>query len=358
MSAVGVIDNSAHAASDRENTEQGMIRVQSPEPGAKVYIDSKLIGRAPVTEYLDAGTYTVRVAVDHYDPFVRRIKVTTGSSREITAELTPGGGTVEIQVDPKGARLMMNGKDEWPLPVRLRDLKEGEYEFEITANGFEPATGTFTFKKGRNLLVFPDLRSSEGIVQISSRPADADVLLNGEFVGRTPLILDDVSAGKHVVELDLPGFATVFRRFDTSDGSKGEVEVRMPKKGAKLKVKTGDSDAIILLQGAVIGEGKKVKIKRLERGRYNIEVRAPNRKTLDSQVKVPLTGSAIYKVKLADEATRDTTRLLQLKPFYQRWTFWTIMGISGAGTGIIGTVVYNASLPDPVADGDVLVTFP
>ena len=41
----------------------------------------------------------------------------------------------------------------------------------------------------------------------------------------------------------------VFRRIDTSDGSKGEVEARLPKSGATLGLRTGNPDSTLKVKG-------------------------------------------------------------------------------------------------------------
>ena len=53
--------------------------------------------------------------------------------------------------------------------------------------------------------------SGQGSMQVVSRPAGAQVILDGRAVGRTPLSID-VPDGAHDIRLDLPGF----RRWETS----------------------------------------------------------------------------------------------------------------------------------------------
>ena len=43
---------------------------------------------------------------------------------------------------------------------------------------------------------------------VESRPRAARVVLNGKEVGRTPLVLPEVSAGSHVVRLEMDGYRT------------------------------------------------------------------------------------------------------------------------------------------------------
>lgn len=39
-----------------------------------------------------------------------------------------------------------------------------------------------------------------------SRPAGADVVLDGRVIGRTPLVVSDVRSGSHEVRIQLGGF--------------------------------------------------------------------------------------------------------------------------------------------------------
>jgi hypothetical protein len=39
-----------------------------------------------------------------------------------------------------------------------------------------------------------------------SRPAGAQVILDGRVIGKTPVTIPDVAAGAHSIRLELPGF--------------------------------------------------------------------------------------------------------------------------------------------------------
>jgi hypothetical protein len=47
-----------------------------------------------------------------------------------------------------------------------------------------------------------------GVVTLRSDPSGADVLLNGKEMGRTPLVLENVTPGPLKVEVRLPGYRT------------------------------------------------------------------------------------------------------------------------------------------------------
>jgi hypothetical protein len=62
----------------------------------------------------------------------------------------------------------------------------------------------------------------------SSTPAGAEVTLDGQFIGSTPSVLD-VSTGKHVVAVTMPGFAQWKRELTISPGSELTVNAVLQK---------------------------------------------------------------------------------------------------------------------------------
>lgn len=346
------------AQAQEQAAPTGIVRITSPLPKAQVYVDNEPVGEAPVVRYLPAGMHLIRVTADGHDPYVRRVEVTPGTTLEVAAQLVPGNGTVEFLVQPGGAKLVLNGADPVPTPVRLRDLAPGDYKYSVTAPGHEPEEGSFTFVKGKNLLFAVRLKSTAGLVEVSSTPAPARVWLDGQSVGETPLSVEGVAPGAHVVRLELAEYATVFRRFDNSDNSKGEIIVSMPTEGASLVVETGHPMAIVALEGHEIGQGEVVRVPELERGRYRLSVSAPDHQTLEETIDVPPKGRLLLAADLAATGDRDPGKLERERPLLARWTFWggVTLGAGAATAG--GVLLANALTTDPVPTSETVVVLP
>jgi hypothetical protein len=62
-----------------------------------------------------------------------------------------------------------------------------------------------------------------GSLQVVSRPAGAQVFLDGRSVGKTPLSIADVAAGEHGIRIDLPGFNRWSTTVDVKAGSPNRV---------------------------------------------------------------------------------------------------------------------------------------
>lgn len=336
----------------------GIVRVTSPVGSAQVYVDNEPVGFTPVTRYLPAGPHVIRVTADGYDPFVRRVEVVADTTLDVAAQLLPGNGTVEFVVQPAGAKLTLDGGAPVPTPVRLRDLEAREHQYRITAQGYETVEGSFTFERGKNLLFPVKLRSTAGLLEVRSTPTPARVWLDGQSVGETPLSVEDVPPGAHVVRLELADHATVFRRFDNSDGSKGDISVSMPEDGASLAVNTGHVQGVVRLEGHELGQGELVRVPELERGRYQLEVSAPGHKTLAQSVEVPPRGRLILKAELVPPDASGDGELTRVRPLVARWTFWGGVAL-GAGAATAGGVLLAEALtPEPVPESETVVVLP
>ncbi len=149
---------------------EGRLLVRSAPAGATVFIDGKAAGVTPLTERdLSRGAHTVRVHRDGYQNEERRVTITEAR----------------------------------PSQTLTFDLERVRPAARPAARAAAPAPP----KTGR------------GSLRIDSRPAGAQVFLDGKLVGRTPLVLDSVASGDHPVYLELDGYR---RWADTASVTPGE----------------------------------------------------------------------------------------------------------------------------------------
>jgi hypothetical protein len=70
--------------------------------------------------------------------------------------------------------------------------------------------------------------SREAVINFSSSPPGAEIMLDGSYVGNTPSSITAAN-GKHVVELSVPGFGTWKRELQVTAGSKVDVNATLQK---------------------------------------------------------------------------------------------------------------------------------
>lgn len=326
----------------------GIVKVKSNVAAAEVFIDGQSLGQVPVTRFLPPGSHSMRVVADNYDPLVRKVDVAEGKTSEVNALLAPGDGTAEFEGPPAG-RLYIDGTESGLLPIRISELTGGSHSWKVTSAKYEPQEGVLDFVKGKNYLISVPMTSSAGVFLVESTPAGADVQLDGKSVGQTPLRLEGIAAGTHGLVLQFEGRATVVRTVDTSDGSRGELTVSLPKGGSTLKVATGSPSGKVFLNGAPIGEGAVVNFGPVEKGHATVTVEVDGQRVSAGQT-LPASGTLMLR--------RTPDGIERMKPLTQRWGFWAAIGggaAVGAGAGVVTAVALQ---PEPLPSGDTVVTLP
>ena len=72
-----------------------------------------------------------------------------------------------------------------------------------------------------------------GVIEVLSRPRDAQVLLDGNVIGRAPLSIPDVAEGTHEVRIELAGFIPSVTSVHVKDGSRVRVGASLEVEGLK-----------------------------------------------------------------------------------------------------------------------------
>lgn len=335
----------------------GVLQVTAPIEGAVVHINYEEVGPTPLTHYLAPGSYTVRVAADGYDPFVRRVTISGNMSTTLAAEMNTGGDTVEFYVRPAGAAISIDGRSVGVAPIRLTGVGEGDHRYTVSHPGHETVKGDFSQSSGGNTLVVQNLASSAGKWSIVTRPEGAEVWMDGERIGSTPLQLTDVPSELHVVTLVHPEHPMVVQTVDTSDGSRGEVDVTLGGVASKVTIKSSDSDAQVSVNGIPLGDGRAVKSE-LGRGTWQLRVDSPGFKAVNQPIEVPITGRRTFKVELVPTSDPGDSAVAAMPPPWQTWWFWTAVGAGAAGAGATTAVLIVALQPEEQPSGDVQVPLP
>ena len=132
----------------------GRITVRTTPAGARVTIDGRDVGKAPLTiPNLTRGTHTVRIMRDGYTTVERRVEISAGQpSSTITLNL---------------------------------------------ARTAAPAT--------RPAVEEPAARQTASVL-VESRPSGATVFIDGKRIGTTPMAIPSVSVGSHAVRMEMSGF--------------------------------------------------------------------------------------------------------------------------------------------------------
>ena len=122
-----------------------------------------------------------------------------------------------LRSEPSGATVYLNGKLLGPTPVRVGKLPPGAYALRMEKEGYAPFVQTVEFHSTIVLQkIFP--RQESGSLTVDVKPCQAEVLLDGELLGYTPLHLNRVPAGLHELLIRKTNYSSYVQQISVAAG--------------------------------------------------------------------------------------------------------------------------------------------
>ncbi len=249
----------------------GTLSVTSSPSGADIYLDGTYWGYTPMTVgNVVQGGHEVRLLCAGYQPWTQTTSVTGGQTTQLTAVLipTPAGTTGDIAVSssPTSAAIYLDGVYRGTTasgnPIDITGIAPGTHTITLKLSGYSDYVTGIQVNAGRTTTVSATLAPvgsrSTGSVSITSSPSGADIYLDNQYLGITPLTQSGVAPGSHQVRLALTGYQDWSNQIQVTAGqntpvSAGLAEVPGPQKSGSLPVllpcALGLAAALYLLAG-------------------------------------------------------------------------------------------------------------
>lgn len=153
------------------------------------------------------GNYELVATKLGYHPLRETLAIDAGSDSLRTFEMRKLPGRLSISTDPlKGAAVRIGSEIVGETPVTDLSLDAGRYELSITADRYLPLIHDIDIEgMGVQQSVELALEPGWGTLRVVSRPEGADVFLDAEPVGTTPLETEPMG-GLHQLVLRMDGW--------------------------------------------------------------------------------------------------------------------------------------------------------
>jgi hypothetical protein len=188
----------------------GSLRVIANEPDVEVFIDGEDKGKAPVTMTdTRPGEHIVGGRKKGFKSQEQTVRVATNENAivsfrmEVAPPDRPHGG-LKVQSTIPNAEVFLDGSSLGRAPVDRNDLDPGKHYVSVHRDGYTDFKREIMLVENQAVTLVADL-SATGSLRILSTPEGAEVRLDGELIGHTPVV-HDASAGDHVVEFRLKGY--------------------------------------------------------------------------------------------------------------------------------------------------------
>jgi PKD repeat protein len=198
------------------------LAISSTPPGATVFIDNVMKGITPVTLTDTAiGTHHVLLRKTGYDDYTRSIviepatPVTVGAtlSKSLPESTIPppaSSGSIAITSSPTGAMVFVDGTHRGTTPLILPEIPTGNHHVILSFKGYDDWNHTISVGSGQMAAINAVLEATKeitGSLAVITDPSGAEIYIDGNFKGVSPVTIQGLSAGVHTVLLTMQDYA-------------------------------------------------------------------------------------------------------------------------------------------------------
>ena len=282
----------------------------SPE-GARVLVDDEALGVAPLEALpVAAGEHELKVLAERYLPYRADIEVTGMEvAQTFSVELEPAWANIAISSVPIGATIFVDGEALGQTPALL-EILQGEHQVELQLPRYRSWQQTLSVSAGVHQNLEPvTLLPADGILALQSRPSGANVTVDGEFQGQTPVELSLEPDGEHRIAVFKPGYSRATRTISLQAEEQRELTVSLKPQLGDVEVRVEPAAAEIFVEGRSRGRGTRTLS--LPSFEQTLEVKLPGYRGYRQRF-TPRPGlSQVISVRLL---TEKEAKLAELKP--------------------------------------------
>ncbi len=206
----------------------------SPSGGAGgVYIGGTYKGDTPLdlTGRYSPGTYSIEIQKDGYVSWLGSMVVKESETTSISATLTPYKGNADISSTPAGATIYLDGNYAGIAPRVITDIPTGIHTISLKQDGYYDWNSEIEIfaRKTVTISARMEIRDApyDGSINIQSTPSNAEVYINDEFKGHTPLIIRELGPSNYHINLKLAGYQDWDVSVDVSENEQEKISANL-----------------------------------------------------------------------------------------------------------------------------------
>ncbi len=136
----------------------------------------------------------------------------------------------------QGAEVLIAGEDRGPTPVTVEGLAPGKYEVVLRHSRYKRTIQEIEVKGLPEEQVTVEMQPLTGYLSIESSPIGAEVFLDGEKAGTTPLLSLPLQIGEHSYELRLENYYPLNNTFMVEENFRHEFTHQFKPMEAEIQV--------------------------------------------------------------------------------------------------------------------------
>tara|TARA_B110000503_G_scaffold79137_1_gene121548 strand:+ start:658 stop:2727 length:2070 start_codon:yes stop_codon:yes gene_type:complete len=229
----------------------GLLSVSSEPAGASVIIDGDTVGKTPLQDLpLTEGEHQLRLEEARHLPMEQTLLITGRSVRQqLQLKMAPAWAEVTLDSVPSGANILLDGEPAGHTPATL-EILQGERQLILQLQTYADWQQTLQVNASENLdLGMVTLQPAAGELTLSSLPSSANVTLDGEFQGQTPLTLALSPDRAHRLEVFKPGYKRYSSSVELPAAGSDQQTVTLQAELGEVRFSVSPANAVLRING-------------------------------------------------------------------------------------------------------------
>lgn len=287
--------------------EPGQLDIQlNPEVAAKVFIDGAEVAELPgVISGVAAGRRELVIDAPLYRSNSQSVLVQgRGETQALSVTLEPAWANMSLNSIPSGATLKVDGEVVGQTPLTVK-IEEGAHTLTLEADKFKPYEQDVTIFAQQDLAV-DEIRliPADGILNVSTQPAQAAVILNGEYQGLSPITLTLKPDVAQRVQVYRAGYRLQDETLKLAPAVEQDTQISLAQDTVAVRFSVTPADAELLVDDVARGRGSQTL----------------SLNTLPHSVRVRKAGYVDYKNTIIP--TRSSSQVVSVKLLTKAQHFW------------------------------------
>lgn len=239
--------------------EKGILLVVTDPEGCDLSLGGVSLGQTPrLLPALALGkTYRFDIAKIGYAPKKFEVKLESRVPVVRKIELMVDSGAFEIESEPSGAEVLLNGVGRGRTPFKMGSVQKGEVKVELRLDGYRPFERTVTVRPGVVEKLDIRLEGEPAALALSCSAPGATYDLDGKRVGQgASVVLEGIAPGEHTVTVRAVGHSEKTETLTLANGSRTERSYELESEMGSLAVTTTPAGATVMIDGKIVGRTK------------------------------------------------------------------------------------------------------
>lgn len=205
----------------------GHLTLHSEPTGATILVGGVNRGITPATVPVLASGEPVELSLSGYQPWQQSMRVPIGTKQTWPLiKLAPADAQVMVHSRPDGASITLNGRFVGTTPKTLSLSPQTSHQISLFLDGYQTLSRTLNVKSAEKTRLDIELKARLGSVEITTAPTNADIYIDGDNRGKSPLSLT-LPARPWRLEVRHPGYRSESQTVTPKPGVGQVVHIKM-----------------------------------------------------------------------------------------------------------------------------------